>query len=148
MNLSQTNQFPPFIQQEMDKILEKIRPLMKKISLYYMIGLPMLIVGALNMIMPFINPSAMFETYILPIIYALIAAIGLALFRESRFLRKQMHLIGKNYMIERVKRSQIVEEHVKKKYVERLAKPLKMDLPLFFNFLTEENRSKQTQFFG
>ena len=71
---------PPFIQQEMDKIATMIRPLMKKVSLFYMIGLPLLILGVLNMVLPFLSAEFSSLSMTARVVYALVAAIGLSLF--------------------------------------------------------------------
>lgn len=134
---------PPFIQQEMDKIATLIRPLMKKVSLFYMIGLPLLIVGSLNMVLPFLSSEFNALSSSSKIIYALVAAVGLSLFRESQFLRKQMHQTVKRYIEERIKNSIVLKEHEKTRYVTRVNKQKQMDLPLFFHFLTEEHKRKE-----
>jgi len=137
---------PPFIQQEMDKIATMIRPLMKKVSLFYMIGLPLLILGVLNMVLPFLSAEFSSISMTARVVYALVAAIGLSLFRESQFLKKQMHQIVKRYITERIKKSILIEEHEKTRYVTRVNKQKQMDLPLFFHFLTEEHKRKERQY--
>ncbi|MGM0522493.1 MAG: DUF5392 family protein [Bacillota bacterium] len=137
---------PPFIQQEMDKIATMIRPLMKKVSLFYMIGLPLLILGVLNMVLPFLSAEFSSISMTARVVYALVAAVGLSLFRESQFLKKQMHQIVKRYIAERIKKSILIEEHEKTRYVTRVNKQKQMDLPLFFHFLTEEHKRKERQY--
>ena len=44
MNSAQFERLPHFIKKEMDSISEKIRPMMKKISTYYIFGLPLMVI--------------------------------------------------------------------------------------------------------
>ncbi|WP_067839968.1 DUF5392 family protein [Amphibacillus sediminis] len=143
MNPIQFEQLPPFIKREMDKISEKIRPLMKKVSTYSMFGFPLMLIGIFNMVIPFLNQEFSMESLLVPGVYALVAAIGVALFKESNFLKKQIHQIGKNYMVERINRSELMEADEKERYIAHVKKYVKMDLQPFFRFLTEENRRRQ-----
>lgn len=143
MQTMNSKALPPFIQQEMDKIAEKIRPLMKKVSLYHMIGLPMLIFGVMNMALPFLSSNFQVESMLIPAIYALVAAVGVALFKESRFLRKQVHLVTINYMKDRIKKSQVFEASEKDRFLRKVSERKTMDLPAFFQFLTEEHKRRQ-----
>ncbi|SEN67126.1 hypothetical protein SAMN04488134_101603 [Amphibacillus marinus] len=143
MNSAQFEQLPPFIKREMDLISEKIRPIMKKVSTYYMFGFPLMLIGILNMVLPFINTDFAMETLLIPAIFALVAAIGIALFKESRFLRKQIHRIGKDYMVERISKSEVMEDSEKSRYITNVKKQVRMDLQPFFKFLTEENKRRQ-----
>ncbi|MBM7540373.1 DUF5392 family protein [Amphibacillus cookii] len=147
MNPAQFEQLPPFIKQEMDVISAKIRPLMKKVSAYYMFGFPLMLIGLLSMGMYLFDNSLNVETMMIPSVYALIAAAGVALFKESRFLKKQIHQVGKNYMVERIDKSEIIEEEEKNHYIKTVKKQVKMDLQPFFKFLTEENKRKHIDYF-
>ena len=111
-----------------------------------MIGLPLLILGVLNMVLPFLSAEFSSISMTARVVYALLAAIGLSLFRESQFLKKQMHQIVKRYIAERIKKSILIEEHEKTRYVMRVNKQKQMDLPLFFHFLTEEHKRKERQY--
>jgi uncharacterized membrane protein YuzA (DUF378 family) len=137
---------PPFIQQEMDKIATMIRPLMKKVSIFYLIGLPLFILGVLNMVLPFLSTEFSSISMTARIVYAIVAAVGISLFRESQFLKKQMHQTVKRYIAERIKKSVLIEEHEKTRYVTRVNKQKQMDLPLFFHFLTEEHKRKERHY--
>lgn len=147
MNSAQFERLPHFIKKEMDSISEKIRPIMKKVSTYYIFGLPMMVIGVLNIIFLLIdNESAMDNSWI-PIVSALLAALGLALYNESRFLKKEIHVVGKDYIIERINNSELMEESEKTRYIKSVEKQVKMDLQPFFKFLTEENKRHHKHFF-
>lgn len=147
MNPSHFEHLPPFIKKEMEKIAEKVQPLLKKNTTYFMFGLPLMLVGGLNIAMHYTQGSLTMNSILMPAIYALMAAIGLALFQESRGLKKQIHRIGKAHMVERIKQSDIIEENRKQIYILTVEKQTKMDLQPFFKFLTEENKERQNTYF-
>ena len=62
MNSAQFERLPHFIKKEMDSISEKIRPMMKKISTYYIFGLPLMVIGVLNIIFLFFDNEIAMES--------------------------------------------------------------------------------------
>ena len=147
MNSAQFERLPHFIKKEMDSISEKIRPMMKKVSTYYIFGLPLMVIGVLNIIFLFFDNEIAMESYFTPIIYALLAAVGLALFNESRMLKKEIHEVGKEYIVKRINKSELMEEAEKTRYISTVQKQVKMDLQPFFKFLTEENKRNHKDYF-
>ncbi|SDB86620.1 hypothetical protein SAMN05421734_1022 [Pelagirhabdus alkalitolerans] len=146
MNPAQFEQMPSFIKKEMDAISEKIRPIMKKVSTYYMFGFPLMIVGIINLISHYVSNDFNTGDLVGPVVYALIAALGIALFQESRLLRKQIHQVGKTYMEERIKKSDVMNEAEKNRYIATIRKMVKLDFQPFIRFLTEENQRSHDYF--
>lgn len=147
MNPSHFEHLPPFIKREIEKISDKIQPLLKKNSTYFLFGFPLMIVGILNIMMYFTQGNINIDSALIPGAYALMAAVGLALFQESRLLRKEINTIGKEHMVERIKQSDIMTEGKKKNYILTVEKQKKMDLQPFFKFLTEENKEQKNSYF-
>jgi hypothetical protein len=147
MNPSHFEHLPPFIKREIEKISEKIQPLLKKNSTYFLFGFPLMLVGILNIMMYFTQGNINMDSALIPGLYAIMAAVGLALFQESKSLRKQINIIGKEHMVERIKQSEVMEEAKKKKYILTVEKQTKMDLQPFFNFLTEEDKEQKNSYF-
>lgn len=137
---------PPFIKREMEKITEQIQPLMKKNSKYVMFAFPLMIVGGFNLLLTFFDGGVGFDQLLVPSIYALITAIGIALYKESKHVNKQIHRIGKKHMIERIETSSIIADDKKNAYINMVKKQSKMSLQIFINFLTEENKQKQNMY--
>ncbi|WP_256860534.1 DUF5392 family protein [Paraliobacillus ryukyuensis] len=137
---------PPFIKREMEKITEQIQPLMKKNSKYVMFAFPLMIVGGFNLLLTFFDGGVGFDQLLVPSIYALITAIGIALYKESKHVNKQIHRIGKEHMIERIETSSIIADDKKNAYINMVKKQSKMSLQIFINFLTEENKQKQNMY--
>lgn len=146
MNPAQFEQLPQFIKKEMESISAKIRPIMKKVSTYYIVGFPLMLIGIFNIIIYLFNTDFNTDSYIVPIVYAFIAALGLALFRESRQLKKDIHEVGKDHIIERINKSRIMGEEEKGQYIVRIKQHGKMNLQPFFKFLAEENRRNKDIF--
>lgn len=147
MNLSQFEHLPPFIKREMESIAEKIQPLLKKNTTYFMLGFPLMLVGIINILMHFTYGSWDMSSILIPAVYALMSAIGVALFQESRGLKKQIHHIAKAHIVARIKQSDVMTDDKKNIYISSVQKQPKMDLQLFFKFLTEENRERQSSYF-
>lgn len=147
MNSAQFERLPHFIKKEMESISEKIRPLMKKVSTYYIFGLPLMLIGILNILFFLFDNGLSMESYLVPIVYAFFAALGLALFNESRLLKKEIHQVGKDYIIERINKSDLMGDDEKNRYIASIRKQVKMDLQPFFKFLAEENKRNQDSFF-
>ncbi|WP_440895090.1 YwnF family protein [Amphibacillus sp. Q70] len=147
MNSAQFERLPHFIRKEMESISEKIRPLMKKVSTYYIFGLPLMLIGILNILFFLFDNGLDMESYLVPIVYAFFAALGLALFNESRLLKKEIHQVGKDYIIERINKSELMGDEEKNRYIASIKRQVKMDLQPFFKFLAEENKRNQDAFF-
>mgnify|MGYP005850118267 CR=1 FL=1 len=141
MNPLLFNNMPPFIKKEMEKITEQIQPLMKKNSKYVMFAFPLMLVGGINLLILFIQNA--WNMDMVTGLYALMTAIGLALYKESKHVNKRIHQIGKEHMIKRIKTSRIVADEKKKAYVKLVKEHSKMSLKTFFNFLNEENKQRQ-----
>lgn len=127
----------------MQAITEKVKPLVKKNSRYFMIGLPMMVVSFMNLFFLFIQ-GGWNQDRLVPLgIYALLAAIGMALFKESKHINKKMQEIGAEHIIERIHTSEHMNEYKKKEYITLVKEQPKLGLQTFINFLTEENQRKQ-----
>lgn len=147
MNSAQSERLPHFIKKEMDSISEKIRPIMKKVSTYYIFGLPLMVIGILNILFLIFDDGIAVDNYLEPVFYAFLAALGLAMFNESRLLKKEIHEVGKDYIIERINQSELMEDDEKNRYIDSVQKQVKMDLQPFFKFLTEENKRTHEHFY-
>ena len=147
MNSAQFERLPYFIKKEMDSISEKIRPIMKKVSTYYIFGLPLMMIGILNILFLIFDDSIALDNYLVPVFYAFLAAVGLAMFNESRLLKKEIHEVGKDYIIERINKSELMEDDEKNRYINSVKQQVKMDLQPFFKFLTEENKRTHKHFY-
>lgn len=147
MNSAQFERLPHFIKKEMESISEKIRPLMKKVSTYYIFGLPLMLTGILNILFYLFDDGTNMDDYLVLILYTFLAALGLALFNESRLLKKEIHQVGKDYIIERINKSELMEDDEKNRYIASVKQQVKMDLQPFFRFLAEENKRNQDGLF-
>src|SRR5699024_3857623 len=76
-------------------------------------------------------------------VYALLGAIGAALYKESRHVNKEIWQIGLDHIIQRIKYSQHVNDYTKDKYVNNIKAKPKFGLHTFCNFLSEEQRRKK-----
>ncbi|MFC4559019.1 DUF5392 family protein [Virgibacillus kekensis] len=132
---------PSFIERELETITELVKPRIKKSSKYMMIAIPLLGISIVNLFLLFVTTGWSLDTMIAPGIYALVGAIGAALFRESKLTNKEIRKIGMKHIIERINKSEHVDDDAKKKYIKNIKSQPKFGLQTFINFLTEEHQS-------
>lgn len=75
-------------------------------------------------------------------IFALLAALGLALFKEAGYQRKQVQKTIRLYMLNRIRKSDILSEERKSAYTRLIAEEPSA-MKSFIEFLTEEDRKKE-----
>ncbi|MDX8044504.1 DUF5392 family protein [Gracilibacillus sp. S3-1-1] len=133
------NNIPAFMKNELEKLFAKINPLMKKNAKYMMFAMPLLFISVFNLI--FFLFFGGFENSMLaiPVIYALMAAVGLALYKESKHIKKEIRQLETEYIVTRIEKSSILNERKKKDYISIIKTQPKLNLQTFMNFLTEEN---------
>ncbi|WP_077324693.1 DUF5392 family protein [Virgibacillus siamensis] len=141
-NFMMTN-VPAFIEKEMQAMTEMIKPQLKKSSRYSLIALPLLAISITNLFFSLISGGWTLDNMVILGIYALMAAVGIALFKESKHVKKEMYKIGMEHMIERINESEHVNDYSKEKYIRNIKAQPKFGMQTFFDFLTEENSRKE-----
>ncbi|MCY8139612.1 DUF5392 family protein, partial [Bacillus inaquosorum] len=89
--------------------------------------------------------SADRESLISAGIFALLGALGLAFFKEAGYQHKQIQKTVHIYMLNRIKKSEILSEERKDSYTRQI-KEEPFAMRSFVEFLTEEDRRKKMQF--
>ncbi|WP_053362973.1 YwnF family protein [Bacillus sp. FJAT-27251] len=138
------SEMPGYIKRELDQLQEVIGPYMKKISKYSIWTLPLLLVSAFNLIFMIFTGDINGENALAIGLFALMGAIGAALFKEVRIQQKELRKKSANYMIDRIKNSEIANDFHKKQYIQQIKnEPASKTINLFINFLIEENNRKR-----
>lgn len=130
---------PVFIKKELEGLFEKLTPLLKKNAKYKMFALPLLIFSVINLILWLVMGGL---AYGFLMVYALIAAIGVALYKESRHIKKQIRTIEQEHMVDRIQTSDVINDYQKKDYISMIKSQPRLSLQTFLQFLTEENDRK------
>jgi len=143
MNQFTTKGMPSFIERELEIIEELVKPKLKKSSIYMFISIPLLSISIINLFFMLIITGYNQDMMIALGVYALLGAIGAALYKESRHVNKEIWQIGLDHIIQRIKSSQHVNDYTKDKYVNNIKAKPKFGLQTFFNFLSEEQRRKK-----
>ena len=76
------------------------------------------------------------------IIYAVLGALGLALFKESKFKRKEIEKLSSKYIIDRMNKSVVITENVKNEYISMVKNKPANAIEYFIRFLQDENRAR------
>ncbi|MFS0863763.1 DUF5392 family protein [Fredinandcohnia sp. 179-A 10B2 NHS] len=142
MNIFTTTNLPAFIKKELEQLQEKIGPLMAKTSKYMFWSFPLITISLVNLIFllfftPFTN-----ESWPSVIIYATLGAIGFALSKETKFKKKEIETISSEYIINRIKKSDVISEGRQEDYIVKLQNQPKLALHHFIEFLNEEKRKE------
>lgn len=139
MNFYRVEQMPGFIKTEMQKIQKAVQPFMKKTVIYRFLAIPLAAFSLFNLAAFLFHASADRESLISAGIFALLAALGLAFFKEAGYQHKQIQKTVHIYMLNRIKKSEILSEERKSSYARQI-KEEPFAMRSFVEFLTEEDR--------
>lgn len=141
MNFSMKG-MPAFVEKEMKKLEEMLIPLMKKASKYSFWSLPLITLSIVNLFFLLFVVDGQHSFGAL-LFYGILGAVGLALSKEAKFQRKELHKVSSEYIVKRIRNSDIVAEHVKSKYIQLVQEQPVMLINHFVQFLEEENRTNR-----
>ncbi|MFD1361804.1 DUF5392 family protein [Lentibacillus salinarum] len=143
MNPFTTRGMPSFIEREMEIIDELVKPKLKKSSKYMFVAIPLLTISIINLFFMLVINGYNQDMMIALGIYALLGAIGAALYKESRHVNKEIRQIGMEHIIQRIKSSEHVNDYTKDHYINHIKAKPKFGLQTFFNFLSEEQQRRK-----
>ncbi len=133
-------ELPNFAKKEVEKLHEVISPFVKKASRYVFWSFPLITLSIFN-ILSMLFGNGLNETMISSlVVYAIIGAIGMALSKEAKLQQAEIQKVSMDYIIERIKKSEIATDRVKEKYISLVKENPLQTLNHFVNFLEVENR--------
>ncbi|GAB4073848.1 hypothetical protein GCM10028778_13510 [Barrientosiimonas marina] len=134
---------PQFIEKELEAIDELVKPQLNKSTKYMMIAIPFLIISIINLFIMLVITGYQSDMLLSLGIYALLGAIGAALFKESRHVNKEIRQIGMDHIIQRIKSSELVNDYMKDQYINEIKAKPRSSLQTFFNFLSDEHQRQK-----
>jgi hypothetical protein len=138
MNLPMT-EMPSFVKKEIDKLNDTIYPVMKKVSKYSFWAFPLITFSLINLFfMLVVMPET--RTTIAVILYAVMGAFGFALSKEAKHQRKEILKASEAFIVKRIKKSDVVADAVKDRYIQHVKQQPTFAMNHFIKFLEEENR--------
>ncbi len=143
MNSFMMNNMPAFIEKEIQTITDIVKPQLKKGSRYLLIAIPLLAISFTNLILLLIVGGWNMDNMLYLALYALMGAVGIALYKESKHVKKEMQQISMEHIIERIKKSEHMNDYAKNEYVQNIKAKPKFGFHTFLTFLTEEDQRKQ-----
>ncbi|MFC4401878.1 DUF5392 family protein [Gracilibacillus xinjiangensis] len=138
-----TTEIPLFIKKELENLFAKIGPLMKKNTKYMMFATPLIAISFFNLIFFLFFGGFQNDMLAALFIYALMASVGLALFKESKRIKKQIKELEMEHIVNRIEKSDFINDYKKKDYISLIKNQPRMGIQTFMNFLTEENERKR-----
>ncbi|MGJ7922029.1 DUF5392 family protein [Neobacillus sp. LXY-4] len=140
-----SDNMPMFIKKEMEQLQNHISPIMTKMSKYMFWATPLKIISFFNLfLILFLTPQTN-DNWTALMLYAVLGAVGMALSKETKHQQAELHKLSVNYIVERIKKSDIMSVYRKEAYF-RLVKeqPFRM-MNHFINFLREENERRKRE---
>ncbi|WP_163538030.1 DUF5392 family protein [Gracilibacillus sp. YIM 98692] len=137
---------PPFIKMELETLFQKLSPLIKKNTQYIIFALPLLFISVFNLIFFLFFGGFSNGVMAILLVYALMASVGLALYKESKHIKKQIRSLEIEHMVKRIQKSEVVNRYQKDNYITVIKNNPRLSLHTFMSFLAEENeRQKITE---
>jgi len=135
---------PPFIKRELDQLNEILAPLLKKATKYGFWSLPLLLISVFNLFsILFFLPDKQNSVPVV-ILYSILGAFGMALSKEAKYKRKEIQEISAEYIIGRIKKSDIASAGLKREYIDLVKQHPVFAINYFVKFLEAENRQNRT----
>lgn len=140
--------FSESIKREIGNIQKLILPLAKKTSKYMLLTFPLIGIAVINLLFLLFFTSKENDVYMMMIIYAIIGAVGFALLKETKINKKEIQNIGVKYIEDRIKKSGVLTDDRKNKYIHLVKESPVMAMEHFVKFLQEEERVKKISFYN
>ena len=142
MNKLIFKQMPSYVEREMEIIKDHVKPLLKKTSTYSLIAIPISMMSLINLFFLLVYNGVNKEVMGSLIVFSIIGAVGIALFKESKFLRKEIQQKTNKYITDRITKSEYVLDYQKKEFIKLINERPILGFNRFVNFLEEENKRK------
>ena len=131
---------PVFIQRELEKIHEKLVPIMKKSAKYTLWSFPLIGMSIFNVAFQLLFVPADSRSLFVLLLFSVVGALGFALAREAKFQKKQIRKLSSEFMVERIVTSENATEESKSKYVALVKSQPVHAVQHFVEFLKKENQ--------
>lgn len=143
MNFMMTD-VPKHIQKEMEKLQEVLSPLLVKVSKYSLWMFPLIGISLFNLLFLVFFVPINQNTAPIILLFAVLGAVGMALLKEVKLHQKEIHQLSRQYMIERIKNSEIATDQHKTEYIQLIkGQSLTQIYNTFIQFLKEEDRRRK-----
>ncbi|MCD8510436.1 MAG: YwnF family protein [Bacillus sp. (in: Bacteria)] len=116
-------------------------PIVRKYSIYSFASASLILFSVINLYFLFFHTNWAQEITML-IVYGVVGALGLALFKESSFQSKRVFKLGYHYMVNRMRESTHLYDYRKERYLQLINKNPMEAINIFREFLMEEQRMK------
>ena len=131
------------IKKEIDKLQEVLYPISKKITRYSIWTFPLIGVSIFNLAGLFLFGQVNQESVPMILFLAIMGAIGMALYKEIKIQRNEIKKLSAEYMVERIKKSEVANDYHKKEYIALIQEQsINKMIAYFIHFLNEEDRRK------
>lgn len=135
---------PVFIQRELEKIHEKLVPIMKKSAKYTLWSFPLIGMSIFNVAFQLLFVPADMRSLFVLILSSVVGALGFALSKEAKFQKRQIRELSSEFMVERIVTSENATEESKSKYVALVKSQPVHAVQHFVEFLKKENQHSLT----
>jgi len=138
------NSFPEYIKKEIEAIQNLILPVARKTSKYMLWTFPLLTISLVNLVYLLAFTPKTEDTVGSLVLFAILGALGMALWKETKLNKKEIEKIGLVYIVDRIQKSRVVSEDRKNYYLKKVKEQPVEAMTNFIKFLQEENRTTRT----
>ena len=140
MEPNKHDKFSSYTKIELEKLQALIQPLAKKSGIYRIIAVLMLSFSVVNLYQLTFGQA---NNSIMLGLFCLLAAVGMALYKEAIYQNKVIQNTSLAYIKERMKRSELLPSVTKDHYMEQIDTAPTYAFQTFFEFLNKEERMKK-----
>lgn len=135
-----SSDLPVFIQRELEKIHEKLVPIMKRAAKYTLWSFPLIGMSIFNVAFQLLFVPADMRSLFVLILFSVAGALGFALSKEAKFQKRQIRKLSSEFMVERIISSENATEESKSRYVALVKSQPVHAVQHFVEFLKKENQ--------
>ncbi|MBU8906670.1 DUF5392 family protein [Desertibacillus haloalkaliphilus] len=136
------NKFPRYTRNELEKIQKLIAPAVKKSTIFIFLSMSMISFSIINLYYLIFGTGTSGLT-IFVLLFSLLGALGVALYKESLHKNKEIQQLSREYIIDRITKSEHLPDDAKDKYVAKIQADPKTTFEVFFQSLDQEERMKK-----
>ncbi len=135
------DKFPAYARIELEKIQLLVAPLVKKSTMYRIVSILLMSVSFTNL--AFILWGETNYTMIALGVFSVLAAIGMALYKEAVYQNREIQKTSLEYIKGRMQRSTTLPQVTRDHYMEQIDIEPRNAIPMFFEFLNKEERMRK-----
>ncbi|MFA9559540.1 DUF5392 family protein [Evansella sp. AB-rgal1] len=143
MSLFRGNNRSNYVKSQLEEMHSEIAPLTKKSMIFTFIAIPLLFSSIFNLYFLITYAPSNAEIGMMVLIFCVTGAVGMAFFKESKYYNKEIHNTSFEYIEKRIKKSEVINDYSKEKYLDQLHSEPYKSVAIFLEFLQQEENTNK-----